>query len=65
MSTASPVCKHDVYAMIRGAAVTGILTARTGGHALRATEITAYMKNNGKLEVAQQIANDESPRTRF
>jgi integrase/recombinase XerD len=30
---------------------------------LRATGITAYLKNSGKLEVAQQIANHESPRT--
>jgi integrase/recombinase XerD len=29
----------------------------------RATGITAYLKNCGKLEVAQQIANYESPRT--
>jgi hypothetical protein len=29
----------------------------------RATGITAYLKNSGKLEVAQQIANHESPRT--
>jgi hypothetical protein len=27
------------------------------------TGITAYMKNGGRLEVAQQIANHESPRT--
>jgi hypothetical protein len=30
---------------------------------LRATGITAYLKNSGKLEVAQHIANHESPRT--
>jgi hypothetical protein len=29
----------------------------------RATGITAYMKNGGKLETAQHIANHESPRT--
>jgi integrase/recombinase XerD len=29
----------------------------------RATGITAYLKNSGKLEVAQHIANHESPRT--
>jgi integrase/recombinase XerD len=29
----------------------------------RATGITAYLKNNGTLEAAQQIANHESPRT--
>jgi hypothetical protein len=27
------------------------------------TRVTAYLKNSGKLEVAQQIANHESPRT--
>jgi len=32
-------------------------------HLFRATGITAYLKNSGKLEVAQQIANHESPRT--
>jgi len=33
------------------------------GSVFRATGITAYLKNSGKLEVAQQIANHESPRT--
>jgi integrase/recombinase XerD len=28
----------------------------------RATGITAYLKNGGTLEIAQQIANHESPR---
>jgi Protein of unknown function (DUF2971) len=36
---------------------------RIGNHTFRATGITAYLKNSGKLEVAQQIANHESPRT--
>ncbi len=30
---------------------------------IEAAGITAYLKNSGKLEVAQQIANHESPRT--
>jgi integrase len=34
-----------------------------GNHTFRTTGITAYLKNSGKLEVAQQIANHESPRT--
>ncbi len=33
------------------------------GYRVIATGITAYLKNSGKLEVAQQIANHESPRT--
>jgi integrase len=36
---------------------------RIGNHTFRATGITAYLKNNGTLEEAQQIANHESPRT--
>ena len=32
-------------------------------HTFRATGITQYLKNGGKLEHAQQIAAHESPRT--
>jgi integrase/recombinase XerD len=35
---------------------------RVGNHTFRVTGITAYLKNNGTLEVAQHIANYESPR---
>jgi len=45
-----------------GAKAAGIQT-RIGNHTFRATGVTAYLKNSGKLEVAQQIANHESPRT--
>ena len=55
--------QQDVYRMIqRRAAYAGVRT-RIGNHTFRATGITAYMKNGGKLETAQQIANHESPRT--
>ena len=46
----------------RRAKATGIET-KIGNHTFRATRITAYLKNSGKLEVAQHIANHESPRT--
>ncbi len=50
--------------MIRNrAAAAHIKTPRVGCHSLRATGITIYLKNGGRLEVAQQIANHESPRT--
>jgi hypothetical protein len=39
-----------------------LIETRIGNHTFRATGITAYLKNSGKLEVAQQIANHESPR---
>ena len=46
---------------LRGAAA-GIKT-RIGNHTFRATGITAYLKNSGKLEHAQAMANHSSPRT--
>jgi integrase len=36
---------------------------RIGNHSFRATGITEYLRNGGKLEVAQQMANHESART--
>jgi hypothetical protein len=41
----------------------GVTERRGASDTFRATGITAYLKNSGKLEVAQQIANHESPRT--
>ena len=59
-----PLYQQDVHAMIRRrAAGAGIATPHLGCHTLRATGITAYMKNDGRLEVAQQIAAHASPRT--
>jgi site-specific recombinase XerD len=61
--TGNAMWQQDAYRMIqRRAAAAGIKT-RIGNHTFRATGITAYLKNNGKLEVAQHIANHESPRT--
>jgi integrase len=55
--------QQDEQAMIRRrAAASGIRTAKIGCHTLRATGIMAYMKNGGRLEAAQQLANHESPR---
>jgi integrase len=60
-----PVLRHAKKAFLiegRRAKAAGIET-RIGNHTFRATGITAYLKNSGKLEVVQQIANHESPRT--
>ena len=55
--------RADVYRMIqRRAASIGILT-KIGCHTFRATGITEYLRNGGKLEIAQQMANHESART--
>ena len=58
-----PMSQVDVYRMIgRRATAAGILT-RIGCHSFRATGITEYLRNGGKLEIAQQMANHESART--
>jgi hypothetical protein len=41
----------------------GGIKASIGCHTFRATGITAYLKNKGTLETAQQLANHGSPRT--
>ncbi len=53
----------DVFRMVvKRAKATGIRT-QIGCHSFRATGITEYLKNGGKLEIAQQMANHESSRT--
>ena len=46
----------------RRALQAGIAT-KIGCHSFRATGITNYLKNGGRLEVAQQMAGHESSRT--
>ncbi|MBL8216561.1 MAG: tyrosine-type recombinase/integrase [Bryobacterales bacterium] len=58
-----PLAQPNVYLMIqRRASAAGIAT-RICCHSFRATGITTYLKNGGKLEIAQQMAAHESPRT--
>jgi integrase/recombinase XerD len=61
--TSDPLHQQDAYRIIRRRAKAAGIETRIGNHSFRATGITAYLKNSGKLEVAQQIANHESPRT--
>jgi integrase len=59
-----PMNQADVYRMIgRRARDAGVHT-QIGCHSFRATGITEYLRNGGKLEVAQQMANHESARTK-
>jgi len=61
--TDRPLRQQDVYRMIsRRASGAGIRT-RIGCHTFRATGITEYLRNGGKLEIAQAMANHESART--
>ncbi|NDP64790.1 tyrosine-type recombinase/integrase [Polaromonas sp.] len=58
-----PMSQSDVWRMIgRRTEQAGIKT-KIGCHTFRATGITEYLRNGGKLEIAQQMANHESART--
>jgi integrase/recombinase XerD len=61
--TDKPLRQQDGYRIVERRAKAAGIQRRIGNHTFRATGITAYLKNSGKLEVAQQIANHESPRT--
>lgn len=39
------------------------VATKIGCHSFRTTGITEYLRNGGRLEVAQQMANHESSRT--
>ena len=55
--------QQDVYRMIRKRAAAAGIETEIGCHTFRSTGITAYLKNGGRLEVAQQMAGHESSRT--
>jgi integrase len=57
-----PMTQPDVYRMIRRRAEDAGVRTKTCCHSFRATGITEYLRNGGKLEVAQQMANHESTR---
>jgi integrase/recombinase XerD len=61
--TANPLLQSDVWRMIRRRALAAGIKAEIGCHTFRATGITTYLKNGGRLEVARQMANHESART--
>ena len=58
-----PMSQSDVYRMIQRRALGAGIQTKIGCHTFRATGINEYLRNGGKLEVAQQMANHESPRT--
>jgi site-specific recombinase XerD len=61
--TAEPMAQADAYRMIRRRALACGIKTRVGNHSFRATGITEYLRNGGKLEIAQQMAAHESART--
>ena len=61
--TDRPMSQADVYRMIGRRADDAGIETKIGCHTFRATGITEYLRNGGKLEIAQQMANHESART--
>jgi site-specific recombinase XerD len=61
--TGNALYQQDAYRMIRRRAKSAGIKTEIGCHTFRATGITAYLKNGGRLEIAQQMANHESART--
>ncbi len=61
--TERPLSQPDVYRMIARRATEADIRTRVGCHTFRATGITEYLRNGGKLEIAQAMANHESART--
>jgi site-specific recombinase XerD len=58
-----PMTQADAYRMVRRRAGDADILTKIGNHSFRATGITEYLRNGGKLEIAQQMANHESART--
>lgn len=61
--TGNPMARQDVLRMVKRRATEAGLPYSTCCHTFRATGITAYLGNGGKIENAQAIAAHESPRT--
>jgi len=58
-----PLDQSNVHNMIRRRARHAGIGTKIGCHSFRATGITNYLKNGGRLEIAQQMAGHESSRT--
>jgi len=59
----NPLPQANAYAMIQRRARAAGIAKRVGNHTLRATGVTAYLKNGGTLEKAAAMANHASTRT--
>lgn len=61
--TERAMSQPDAYRMIRRRSIDAGIKTKIGNHSFRATGITEYLRNGGRREVAQQMANHESART--
>ena len=57
------LAQANVHRMIHHRALEAGIRTKVSAHSFRATGITTYLQNGGKLEVAQQMASHESART--
>ena len=58
-----PLPPANVHLMIQRRAKAAGLRTKISAHSFRATGITTYLQNGGKLEIAQAMAGHESART--
>ncbi len=58
-----PLSRTDVWYMIQRRSADGNLETAIGCHTFRATGITDYLTNGGKLEVAQRMAGHSNAKT--
>jgi len=61
--TRTPLPQANAWAMIKRRALGAGIETKIGNHTVRATGITAYLKNGGTLERAALMANHASTRT--
>ena len=59
----TPLPQANVHLMIQKRANAAGLNTKISAHSFRATGITTYLQNGGKLEIAQHMAGYESART--
>jgi integrase/recombinase XerD len=63
LTARQPLAQANAYMMIQRRALAAGVRTKISCHSFRATGITTYLQNGGKLEVAQQMAGHESART--
>ena len=63
MLTGKPMSCVDVWYMIRRRAADGGIETPIGCHTFRATGITDYLTNGGRIEVAQRMAGHSNSKT--
>jgi integrase len=59
----SPMSQADAYRMIRRRVIEAGIATKISNRSFLTTGITEYLRNGGRREIAQQMANHESART--